>query len=508
MIKFLCKFAFVVMLIPMILLTSCVQSNTSSKDAIIFDLSKDSKIFTGNVKKSNEGLKFASKTEEMKITLKDKQLLDVDADEYGIFKVNLINTGENRTIKIDFITEDDKVYNSTKSVNLNINNSEKAQEYTIDFSGKYGWNGKVIGVSLSTPAFDKGEITICSITFEKEGTNYSPIKIGKKETVYSVDDRFNLGLPIFPDGVLGMVKNKDGTIDFYGSSSGKLTKTNGSIDNPFEKVIYKSSLISNQSYDYASIAQVYTDKETNILIGLTHLETHFYVSGGELYYAKLGISYSEDNGNSWTFAGEIVEPELPYNENSTSSLDVGNGSFIVKDNFFYLYYTDAGANKTGLSVARAPVDEVVNAARKGTVSKWNKYYNGKFAEKGIGGKFSSILAPNEVPNFMHITFNKTLNKYLMVRTIAPFYSVNGGDLVINISDNLLDFNTPNIYLDCGERYQQYPTIISNEDDPQQFSGKSFYIYYCDFGPVPEIQGKDWLTFWNSCNYVRREITVK
>ena len=82
--------------------------------------------------------------------------------------------------------------------------------------------------------------------------------------------------------------------------------------------------------------------------------------------------------------------------------------YIVKDEYFYIYYGDThalaangsvqntsnsggGNPDQGVSVVRAKVRDVVAAAKQGKGVPWKKHFEGGWTEPAMGGKFS----PNE-----------------------------------------------------------------------------------------------------------------
>src|SRR5262249_27644726 len=102
---------------------------------------------------------------------------------------------------------------------------------------------------------------------------------------------------------------------------------------------------------------------------------------------RLALAYSAPPFTTWQVLGHIVQTDGdPYGFN------IGGGAYIVKDGYMYAYYIDR-IPATGLAipaVVRAPLADVMSAARNGTVTTWLKYYNGSFSQPGMGGHASSI----------------------------------------------------------------------------------------------------------------------
>lgn len=116
-----------------------------------------------------------------------------------------------------------------------------------------------------------------------------------------------------------------------------------------------------------------------------------------------------------------------------SRATTGLPSYIIKEDYFYVYYGDskdlgpgntiqnttvggAGNPDQGVAVVRAPVADVIAAAKQGKVVGWQKYYQGAFTQPAMGnGKFTPLSLPPQ--GYMHgdAAFIKPLKMWVMVQ---------------------------------------------------------------------------------------------
>ena len=99
---------------------------------------------------------------------------------------------------------------------------------------------------------------------------------------------------------------------------------------------------------------------------------------------SIGIGYSRDGGEHWTFGGDIVRSGSGRGEGDVNN--VGGSPVIEVGEFFYLYFNEHHpTNGRYLAVARSPVADVVAAARVGQTPRWRKYADGEWTADGITG---------------------------------------------------------------------------------------------------------------------------
>ena len=137
-----------------------------------------------------------------------------------------------------------------------------------------------------------------------------------------------------------------------------------------------------------------------------------------------------------------------------------------------------------------------------------KYKDGQWNEPGWEGEASNILPTGIVPNFMSLSYNTVLKKYLMVMCQSPYYSSNDGDILLMVSDDMLDWTQAKTqWLAAGRNGEQYPTILGTGDSLQTETGSEFYIYWCSWYAFDEQGNSDWQLLWGSADYVRQKVTI-
>eukprot|EP00935_MAST-01C_sp_MAST-1C-sp1_P001994 g1994.t1 len=178
------------------------------------------------------------------------------------------------------------------------------------------------------------------------------------------------------------------------------------------------------------IGNVYRDDSGGIL-GFIHMEFSDPRPEAEMCFFRFALGYSRNGGSNFTWLGYIAEPEVTYEHSMFGQKygrprwypNMGLPSYIIKDGFFQVYYGDshdlkctrsgadvackvqnttvggAGNPDQGVAVVRAKIDDVIEAAKKGKITEWKKYFEGKFNEPGMGGKFTPLsLQPQ---GYMH-----------------------------------------------------------------------------------------------------------
>jgi hypothetical protein len=314
--------------------------------------------------------------------------------------------------------------------------------------------------------------------------------VGAKDTVYTSSQRKKKA-KYWPDGNFGVISNGDGTYDFYAANSSKIKLTSGTLDDPANKKVGKVKIynVPKKTYKYLAGGPVYEDSTSGARLMVYHAEIH---SGGQ-YSSVLGLAASVDpNGRAFYDLGPIVTPNIPAGQ-ASFSVDVGGGSFAVKDGFFNVYYRDylAAGGSSQLAVARAPLDELVSDALSGRKTSFTKYYDGSWSQPGIGGLSSPLEVGNPTNWWSSVSYNEYLDQLVLVSSQWQAGGT-GPDLYLTTSSDGVNWSPrQSLVLDAGE--QMYPTIIGTGPNPQ-VTGQSFYVYYTDGNR------------WGSAQLARREVT--
>jgi len=431
--------------------------------------------------------------------------INSDITKNCIIKIKMKNSTSSTWAAVYFTTTQDTNWTQAKCKAFNIiPNDSNYTEYTIDMSGyvnlggsggPYGWIGKLKQIRIN-PVGDSssGSFSIDYIKLNSGGTDVPPFSLMDSETVYdNYTLKTTLNLNYWPDSTTGVIRNSDASYKFISSQGGATqctTLTGGTIDNPAGFIIGRNINISGTPsiFGYVSAGPSYVDpNDSSTIMTFLHLERHYTIGSSHYYYASIGIAISRNAGSTWTWCGEIIRPDVAYNSSTATSYDIGGGSFIIKniggEDYFYLYSIDHDVNSlwlNGLSVSRAPVTPVLNAAKNNTVTSWYKYYNGSWTQPGLNGSFTNIFRTDMQMNFMSIAYNSYISKYVLAYTCTDQYSTNYGDLSLVIANSEIDFtnNSSQYIIQPSTKMVQYPTILGlGNANPQYETQKNFYIYY-------------------------------
>jgi hypothetical protein len=314
--------------------------------------------------------------------------------------------------------------------------------------------------------------------------------VGAKQIIYSASKRRSKGAA-WPDGNFGVLSNGDGTYDFYAANSSKIKLTVGTLDNPAANKKGKPKIynVPKKTYSYVAGGPIYEDPASGARLMVYHAEKHF----GRKYSSVLGLAASVDpKGLAFYDLGPIIQPNIPVGQ-SQWSVDVGGGSFAIKDGQFNVYFRDylADGSSSELAVARAPLADLVSNSLNGISTPFTKYYNGGWTEPGRGGKSSPLEIGNPANWWSSVSYNEYLDQMVLVSSQWQAGGT-GADLYLATSPDGVNWSARQpLVLDAGE--QMYPTIVGMGADPQ-ISGQSFYVYYTN--------GKR----WGSAQLARRQVT--
>jgi len=145
--------------------------------------------------------------------------------------------------------------------------------------------------------------------------------------------------------------------------------------------------------DHASGGPVYFDEEHQQLLLFYHGET-FTDGDASDYYAYLGLAVSDDHGATFDDLGRIITSDLAADDpDRHRPVDVGSGAYVIRDGCFYVYFHDRGNGpvRRSLSVARARVDDVLDAARRRATPRFTKWCDGTWEEPGVGGRSAELF---------------------------------------------------------------------------------------------------------------------
>ena len=310
----------------------------------------------------------------------------------------------------------------------------------------------------------------------------------------------------WPDTPMGVIKTADG-YEFFASDggqhsrqmwrghwvgnnkSGSVVTTMGTLDNPLgtgdpQNVSLSSSPDPGVNPNYSSYGYMGGGPVYQVPAGMTGagnlLATYHAELPNDALYAALGLAASTDNGLHWTDLGEIIRLNQAYAV-GLDLWEIGDGPLVLSPDgkYFYLYFPDWIANgtphatsTTNVSVARAPVASVLNAAfgsaRPHTVA-FEKFYEGSWhLQPGIGGASTDLNPRSAYRGYLDIHYNRALQRYVLIIS-------DDTDFAYSESIDGLTWTIPTLLGTFGP-IAAYPTAVGFGDDPHVL-GKSFYVYF-------------------------------
>ena len=211
------------------------------------------------------------------------------------------------------------------------------------------------------------------------------------------------------------------------------------------------------------------------LLAFTHIEIPGAPINGTYNPGKgrIGLAWSTDMGSHFTYLGNIIVPH-----GDPVSTNVEGVPYIVKDGYFYVYYTDScGAGNPSTAVARAPIADVLNAAKQGTTVPWAKYYQGAWNSPGIGG--DCTLIGLDGVSHTDAAYSTYTDKYYIVMS---WMNWNNADTYLKLyeSSDGISWTYKKTIVDAPasavrEGYQ-YVTIIDQSGSDNAVVGQKFYVY--------------------------------
>jgi hypothetical protein len=234
------------------------------------------------------------------------------------------------------------------------------------------------------------------------------------------------------------------------------------------------------------------------------------------FYSSIGLAASLDPANTFTVAGQIMQPTQPLSTfvGSASNMTVGYGSLLIADKhgrhinnpplvpseaYFYLVFSDQlAANATGvgacagvncMGIARARYDEVIRAALSGDphwVARVFHKYDGAFPDawtqsatsdtadlSGTAGSFAPLWSDGGAYQGS-VIYDRDLDVYLAAYQFGRIY--------VRASKDLIHWTgiigiIPSPTMPAASYY--YPTLIGETGDPT-VAGLAPRVYFSSF----------------------------
>jgi hypothetical protein len=318
--------------------------------------------------------------------------------------------------------------------------------------------------------------------------NGKKLMLAEKELIYTDDN-----IPIRFDGSLSTIRKDNTSMYFYHSYGCRIEPTSannsshkcflGSDINPLDQMVF--NIREDDYWDYNGYYQDRLQEgiwilgmykcDNGDLLAITHSESN-YSASDEAFLYTIGIGYSTNNGQNWTYCGDIIKP-------AKETLNIGGGAYVVDDEFIYVYYNDwvgdEGRKKKQICVARARLDDVINDAEESKVGIWNKYRDGDWNINGLSGEEGTPVIPvlfGGEDCHSDATYCTELQKYLLT-----VQSQTAGKLLLFSSNDGVNWNF-DIEIDSdptGQTFMPYSSFVDFDGPSDDCSrvGESFYIYY-------------------------------
>jgi hypothetical protein len=199
---------------------------------------------------------------------------------------------------------------------------------------------------------------------------------------------------------------------------------------------------------------------------------------------SIGLAESDDDGYTWVKKGQIIKSAKPKEwaaipQQGGRGIGLPGGLADTSGKQFYIYYTD-------LSTSQAPYGGQINVARCSLndgpplPGNWKKYYNGAFAEPGLGGRETPIIdvysSGHSAAWFGRPAHSKSMGKYVMVFSVNQAQEWEAGlpprisGIYLTVSDDLIkwfeQFKLISGYTQrvLGKPIVTSPTIAFDQDD--------------------------------------------
>jgi hypothetical protein len=307
-------------------------------------------------------------------------------------------------------------------------------------------------------------------------------------------------LPFDIDGSFATLRKSSTEQYFWHSWGDRNYKFHGPLYDPLQTKDWEKS--DTELFDYNGKGDPYTDRiliyniykrDNGDLLGFCHIEKYDFGIPGYVEFA-IGLIYSTDNGDHWIYCGEIIRPQ-------EDTENIGGVPYLVIGEYFYVYYNELplGSDTRRISVARAEIVDVLNAAAVGNVIPWQKYNNGWGNESGLTGVGSSIIPGMDNSYDVHSdsAYNRTLGKYML--TVQTH---NHGQLLMYTSTDGINWGDKMIVdeTDDNNFIQAYSFFLGtdNATDDSREVGSEFYIYF---------PRKDWPGNYAYDEFYRRLVTI-
>lgn len=240
--------------------------------------------------------------------------------------------------------------------------------------------------------------------------------------------------------------------------------------------------------NFCDLVSMWVDPDTGNWYGLVHNEFTGNPFSDGLHYDSIDVAVSTDQGNSWNITAHAITSPFSTTRgntvafpNQTYYYGDGDPRLLVdyKTGYFYAFYGSRVVNKSGgwrafgAHVARAPI------SGKMASGTWQKWYNGTWAEAGLGGKESTMMPVDTTYPNGYVPTNKEYNP------------ANTGTADQQITAGLLHPTSPLFVMDVA--YNAYLGLYIGQPQAVDQSGNSPQYFYA----TDNLATQKWYLIGNS-----------
>lgn len=236
---------------------------------------------------------------------------------------------------------------------------------------------------------------------------------------------------------------------------------------------------------YTGMSSVFNHGDS--LYGLAHHEYWVNDRGdmrsGYNYRAAINLYRSDDGGVTWADRGTVIDGQHAPSADRLTSGPAGAGqptAFLVGDRV-RVCYTDWSLGQKGpdsLHLAECPFDQLE------TAEAWKKWDGTGFTSPGNGGESQPIISPAQLDGapvytaLAQVTFNTSLNKYLMIFEENQGFRVATSETGTEWSQPQLvcRFPQPQAERQPGQEWWSYPSLLSATTSNQTTQGSMSLVY--------------------------------
>lgn len=318
------------------------------------------------------------------------------------------------------------------------------------------------------------------------------IRLGPPETVLADQA---LGLRAFPDGALAVLQTKPKARVILAAGISSVL-----LEGPDISKLNKSTTVlqpgKTNEFDngYAGISSVVPTK-TGELLAFYHAEDQEGMTtiGGGIpgFYCRVAMASSRDDGVTFEKRGPILSGHAPKNPKGLSDQGVGEPWVMPEPSkeYLYAYYTAherLDGRGVDICIARCLVKDAL------TPGKWQKLYQGKFEEPGLGGKDTPVITGGLDADaiFPQVFYLPKTRQFVMTFCINAWKESGNADrsgIYVAFSDDGIRWprerlqqiwKVPVVARE-GQEVAWHPTFVSDEADATR--GWLYYSYSENWG---------------------------